>query len=250
MEDAPFSRTADAYDLLNRSQGKDYAAEAIELHAQIQSRAEGAATLLDVACGTGCHLEYLRRWYDISGTDIEPAMLAHARARLPGVSFTRADMRTLDLHRRFDAVVCLFSAVGFMTTADDLCIAIGAMARHLEPGGVLIVDGWVRPDKWQEPGSVRVQWGQDAASGMTVARMVRPHREGNRTHLEMHYLVGFPTGVEYIQESQRLTLFTEDDYLDAFEHAGLHVEAVPSPMADRDRYIGTRSRTGSNPVGR
>ena len=26
--------------------------------------------------------------------------------------------------------------------------AIGSMARHLNPGGVLIVEPWLRPDQW------------------------------------------------------------------------------------------------------
>ena len=48
-----FRNTAHVYDLLYEGAGKDYEAEATALHAVVQERAPGAASLLDVACGTG-----------------------------------------------------------------------------------------------------------------------------------------------------------------------------------------------------
>ncbi len=45
-----------------------------------------------------------------------------------------------------DAVVCLFSSIGYMGSTDELDRAITTMTRHLDRGGCLIVDGWVRPD--------------------------------------------------------------------------------------------------------
>ena len=102
-----FRHTAHVYDLLYESSGKDYAAEAHALHTLIQQRAPGAASLLDVACGTGGHLVHLRRWYDVVGVDIDPGMLDEARRRLPGVTFVQGDMRTFRVDRTFDAVYVL-----------------------------------------------------------------------------------------------------------------------------------------------
>lgn len=58
-------------------------------------------------------------------------------------------MRSFDLGRRFDAVTCLFRSIGYMPTVEDLSAAVATMARHLVDGGVLVVDGWVRPDAWR-----------------------------------------------------------------------------------------------------
>ena len=41
---------------------KDYAAEASAVHKMIRERCPTARTLLDVACGTGKHLERLNSW--------------------------------------------------------------------------------------------------------------------------------------------------------------------------------------------
>ena len=75
MNETPFASSAHVYDLLYEAAGKNYELEADDLHALIQTRRPGAASLLDVACGTGAHLLHLRRYYDIAGVDLEPAML-------------------------------------------------------------------------------------------------------------------------------------------------------------------------------
>ena len=64
-----FSRSAEIYDTVYSF--KDYAAEAERVNELIQSRRPGAASLLDVACGTGKHLEQLRRWYAVEGVDLD-----------------------------------------------------------------------------------------------------------------------------------------------------------------------------------
>ena len=90
-----YSKVARIYDLLYTGTGiKDYPAESDALHAIIQDASPGARTLLDVACGTGAHLEILRRWYDVEGVDLSPEMLEVARARLAEVPLHVADMRT------------------------------------------------------------------------------------------------------------------------------------------------------------
>ena len=67
-------------------------------------------------------------------------MLAQAQIGVPEVALVEGDMRTFDLGRRFDAVVCLFSAIGYMRTTGRADVAVAAMARHLNLGGVMIVD--------------------------------------------------------------------------------------------------------------
>jgi SAM-dependent methyltransferase len=128
-----FRHTAHVYDLLYAGAGKDYEAEATALHTLIQERSPGAASLLDVACGTGGHLAHLRRWYDVAGVDIDPGMLAEARRRLPQETFIEGDMRDVRLGRTFDAVCCLFSSIGYMGSVQDLNQAVSTMASHCRP---------------------------------------------------------------------------------------------------------------------
>jgi len=233
-----FGASAHLYDLIYAAVGKDYAAESADLHRVIEARHPGGRTLLDVACGTGGHLRHLQAFYEVTGVDIDPAMLAEAARALPGVTLVEQDMRTLDIGGRFDAVVCLFSSIGYLSGLDELEAAVRAMAAHLTDGGVLVVDGWVRPDAWVEGGKLTVDSAADDT--MTVVRMGRSRRVGRVTVLEMHHLVGNDAGIEHIVEHHRLTLFEPDQYVAAMAGAGLAVETLPGPMPGRDRYVGVK----------
>jgi SAM-dependent methyltransferase len=231
-----FRHTARLYDLLYEASGKDYAQESSDLDALIQTHRLGARSLLDVACGTGGHLRHLRDRYDTTGVDIDPGMLGEAQRNLPEVTLVEADMRTLSLDRTFDAVVCLFSSIGYLRSPEELDQAVGAMAGHLSPGGVLIIDGWIRPDAWISGGTTQVTVA--SSDEVEVVRMSRSERQGDKTYLEMHHLVGTPEGIEHLVDHHELTLFTPGDYETAFRLSGLTVDTVESPLPGRDRYIG------------
>ena len=240
MRQAQFSSSARVYDLLYAAAGKDYELEAEVLHTLIQTHRPGATSLLDVACGTGAHLVHMRPYYDVAGVDLAPAMLEQARDRLPDVPLCEDDMRSFDLEHAFDAVTCLFSAVAYMKSTAELDAAVSNMRRHLAPGGVLVIDGWIRPQSWREGGTVQVL--SNSGDGLGAARVVVSRRDGARTTLELHHLIGSVDGVEYQVEEHTLTLFRDDEYRGAFERAGLSVEVVESPHRDRDRYVGTVPR--------
>jgi len=65
-----FTETADLYDLVYSF--KSYPEEAERLRGMVGR--EGG-TLLDVACGTGCHLALLAEHYRVEGVDLDPAMV-------------------------------------------------------------------------------------------------------------------------------------------------------------------------------
>ena len=217
---------------------KDYPAEAARLHELIQERRPGAKTLLDVACGTGKHLEQLREWYDVEGLDLEPQFVEIARERLPGVTVHEGDMASFDLGRRFDAVTCLFSAIGHAHTTESLHAAVAAMARHLEPGGVLAVEPWFWPEQWisQRPHVMTID-----EPDLKLVRMNTTWVEGRLAVMHMHHLVGRPEAVEHFVERIELALYTHEEYLEAFRAAGLQAEHDAEGLMGRGLYLGTRA---------
>ena len=228
-----FARSARIYDAVYA--WKDYGREAVRVHELVQARKPGAATLLDVACGTGAHLAELRRWYRCEGLDLDSDLLAVARERLPAVPIHEGDMRDFDLGRRFDAVTCLFSSIGYLLTVEALEAAVGAMARHLEPGGVLVVEPWLRPEAVVTPhvGAVFVDEPE-----LKIARVDTIEVDGRTSSFDFHYLVGTPQGVEGFVEHHELGLFTREEQLAAFRAAGLQVEHDEEGLMGRGLYIG------------
>jgi hypothetical protein len=66
--------------------------------------------------------------------------------------------------------------------------------------------------------------------------------EDNISHLDFHYLVATPTGIEYFRETHSLGIFTDAEYQQAFLQAGLEVVHDPDGLDVRGLYIGIKSR--------
>ena len=155
---------------------KNYARECETLRAVIAVDAPGARTMLDVACGTGEHDKFLKDHYAVDGIDLNENYLHAARAKNPAGRYTRADMIDFDLATTYDAVTCLFSAIGYVRTVDRMNRAVACMARHVKPGGVLIIEPWLTPDDWK-PGSSFIHAGEIGTD--KVCRMSLSGQQGN-----------------------------------------------------------------------
>ncbi|QEU96277.1 class I SAM-dependent methyltransferase [Streptomyces kanamyceticus] len=229
---------AKVYEIFYRSRGKDWTAEAEEVTRLVRARMPEAGTLLDVACGTGAHLATFREQFDtVEGLEIAPSMLELARQRLPGLTFHDGDMRDFALEDTFDAVVCMFCAIGYLGTVEELRAAVRAMSDHLSPGGVLVIEPWWFPEDHVE-GYVAGDLGKE--DGLTVARISHSTRQGRATRMEVRFLVGESAGIKEFTEIDVLTLFTRDEYTQAFLDADCSVEYLPGAPTGRGLFVGIR----------
>lgn len=231
-----FTKSAAFYDAIYAAAGKDYAREARRLHEVIQQyKRSSGRRLLDVACGTGNHLAELRQWYEVAGLDLDQEMLAIARQRCPGVPLHRADMASFDLGRQFDAVVCLFSSIGYVKTVPRLQQTLVTMRRHLHPGGVVIIEPWITPDKF-----IRGHFGAVFVDqpDLKIARMNTSRAHDRVSFLDFHYLVATADGIAHFTERHELGLFAHEEYIDAFRGSGLEVIHDLEGLMGRGMYIG------------
>jgi SAM-dependent methyltransferase len=213
---------------------KNYAHECEILRAVIAVAAPGARTILDVACGTGGHDKFLKAHYTVDGVDLNENYLRAAREKNPAGRYTCADMTDFDLAATYDAVTCLFSAIGYVRTVERLNRAVACMARHVNPGGVLIVEPWFTPDAWN-PAHSFVHAGEIGPD--KVCRMSLSGKEGTLSFILMHYLRSTDSGIEHYSERLELGLFTRDEMTHAFEAANMDVRYDTEGLMGRGLYI-------------
>jgi ubiquinone/menaquinone biosynthesis C-methylase UbiE len=233
-----FNRSAEFYDAIYAGRGKDYEDEVARLHDLILWHKESRGSkLLDVACGTGGHIAYLKKHYDVEGLDENDGMLREARRRHPDVVFHKGGMPKFRLDSSFDVVVCLFSSIGYVKTLDRLMEAVKTMAEHLREGGVLTVEPWLMREDFHE-GTVHASFVD--RPDLKIARMNVSEIEDGVFVLDFHYLVGTPNGVEYFRERHKLGLFSDNEYRRAFREAGLQIAYDAEGLTGRGLYVGTR----------
>jgi SAM-dependent methyltransferase len=101
-------------------------------------RSFSPATVLDAGCGTGrVAIELARHGIEAVGVDVDASMLAEARRRAPDLAWVHGDLTTLDLGRRFDAVV-MAGNVPLFTPPGTQAALVAACAGHVAAGGVLV----------------------------------------------------------------------------------------------------------------
>jgi ubiquinone/menaquinone biosynthesis C-methylase UbiE len=203
----------------------------------VRRRLPDATSLLDVACGTGNHAGGLSAVFELEGLELSPAMLERARAKHPGIPFHQGDMIDFDLQRSYDVVCCLFRTIAFVKTRDAFHSSIGAMARHVRPGGLLLVEPFFTPQTYWT-GHVKMNLLDEPE--LKIAWMYVSEREGDLGIMNNHFLVGRSTGVEHFTEVHKMGLFSPEDYSSAFAAANLELEYDNTGPGGIGFYVGRR----------
>ncbi|MEM7167869.1 MAG: class I SAM-dependent methyltransferase [Planctomycetota bacterium] len=232
-----FDKTARYYDALYS--WKDYPAEAQRVVDFVrQYKASPGNALLDVACGTGKHMEALQESFAVTGLDLDPGLLEIARERYPALQFVAADMRSFELPQRFDVVTCLFSSIGYLTTIQAVRDTFDTFANHLHAGGVALIEPWIFPDQF-EPGNIH-RLTPDDSDGVSLCRMATTRRDGDRVQLEMHYLIGTADGIEHLRETHHTMMYPREVLQEQLQQAGFDVTWDEEGLMGRGLFIGVR----------
>lgn len=203
---------------------------------------EDGQPALDVACGTGRLLvPYLRAGLDVDGCDISPDMLALCRERAereglaPPNLYAQA-VHELDLPRRYRTIV-FCGGFGLGGHREHDVEGLSRLYRHLEPGGVLVLDNevpyadshlwpyWLGekrqelPRPWRAGGDRRV--GSDGAEYELRSRVVDLDPLTQRVLREMKASMWRDGQLQAEEEHVlALTMYFTDELLLMLERAG------------------------------
>ncbi len=208
-----FDNYAHYYDLLYRD--KDYRGETDYICGLLEEFAPGAKSILDLGCGTGRHAVSLaERGFDVLGVDLSKKMIAKAGERKTQLSsqvsqkvnFEVADIRNLNLKRKFDAATALFHVLSYQTTNEDIKAVFSTVKAYLKAGGVFIFDFWYGPAVLTQRPEVREKLLEDEV--IQVQRSAKPEMFCNDNCVEVNYDLTIrdkSTGqIEKIEECHRM----------------------------------------------
>jgi SAM-dependent methyltransferase len=103
--------------------------------------------ILELACGTGrVLLPLAQEGHRVTGVDVSPAMLERARQKVTAqglderVTLVEQDMRHLDLDECYHLAFIVANSFLHMLTVEDQLSVLSGVRRHLQPGGLFLVD--------------------------------------------------------------------------------------------------------------
>lgn len=229
-----FSASAEFYDLIY-STFKDYPREATQIATLLRRLNPRCETILDVACGTAEHARLLAgQGFVVDGVDLDPAFVRIAKEKHPAGRFFEADMSDFHLSRQYDAVLCLFSSIGYLRTLDRVARTLTCFREHLKPGGVIVIEPWFPPGVLD---TTRLARHTGEANGVRVARASRIEVEGRLSRLNFDYEITDATGTRHAQEVHELGLFTTAEWMQTFRDAGLDADHDPKGLCDRGMFV-------------
>jgi SAM-dependent methyltransferase len=186
------------------------------------------SAILELGCGAGRMTHrLLELGHAVTAVDESPAMLAHVR----GAETVEADIRRVDLGRRFPAVLL---ASHFVNTPDpeERSALLGVCARHVTDDGSVLAESYPPDYDWD------AAVGRLRRHGAVTILVTAAHRVGDRVAATIDYEVG---GTRFRQDFEA-EMLDEGALRESLSRAGLRF----ARWLDRERGWLEARRAGTS----
>lgn len=216
---ADFDLIADYYDMLYVDD-KEYKKEAekiIELEKKYNY--SGNRNLLDIGCGTGEQTKNLSDYYKVTGIDLSDGMLRKAVEKIPNAEFYKKNMFDFELSKKYGVAINLFGTIGFAKSYCEMVNGLRSVWSCLDEGGILILTPWDTKETYSDKTLVNSGKNED----VYFSCMENVVRHGDKLEIEMIHLIAKENRIKEYHYTQRVTLFSEAEYLKAINATGYEV---------------------------
>ncbi len=180
-----YHELAKYYDLLHHD--KQYNEEAQLIIKLIEKHKKSSGTkLLNLACGTGNHDGVLSGKFKLTGIDKSPKMIKIAKLKNPEIHYRVGDVTGTRFGGKFDVITMLFNSVGYIHSLSDLNKLFGNSYRHLNKGGVFILDMTFLKGITNKPFTNRRKY---ADSNISIERIIKAEPLGDFMRLGISYKI-------------------------------------------------------------
>jgi ubiquinone/menaquinone biosynthesis C-methylase UbiE len=108
---------------------------------QVKGNACEGGKVLELCCGSGrLTIPLAEKGINITGLDIEPRMLAAAKAKDSNIKFIKGDIRTFQINGKFDLIFIPFNSLQNIYSVKDVQKIFAQVKKHLNPNGVFAFD--------------------------------------------------------------------------------------------------------------
>jgi SAM-dependent methyltransferase len=173
-----------AAEALARLYDLDLAEDPGDLDLYLALAARTGGPILELAVGTGrLAVPLAVAGHEVTGVDLDPAMLARARSAAVAAGeeparrlrLVEADARTVRLPGadRFRLATIPLNSIFLMGAARDRAAAVATLAAHLVPGGLAVLDAWLpdAEDLARYDGRLILEWvREEPGTGRTVTK--------------------------------------------------------------------------------
>jgi SAM-dependent methyltransferase len=118
-------------------------------YADLVRRYVKQGALLDLACGTGTISQQLKTEFDITGLDLDEAMLVQFQKRNPGLKTILGSMTDLNQLGSYDAILLFGDSLNYLLTLEEVKKTLSEAISHLSEKGVFLFDMHT-PDRYDE----------------------------------------------------------------------------------------------------
>ncbi|NLQ17884.1 class I SAM-dependent methyltransferase [Marinomonas sp. M1K-6] len=134
-DNALYTDLSGYYDLLCAD--ISYQAQSHGVHRLNQIFGNGGKQLLDLACGTGPHIQHFYgQGYECTGLDINQPMLDLAQQRCPEAHFQLGNMCAFEAPQTYDLITCFLYSIHYSGDRQSLQSCIQSVHKALKTGGV------------------------------------------------------------------------------------------------------------------
>jgi SAM-dependent methyltransferase len=223
---------------------EDYAEEARYFAQLLRSAPLPVRDVLELGSGGGSNALHLKASFAMTLVDLSAEMLEVSRRLNPDCEHHLGDMRTVRLHRSFDAVF-VHDAVDYLLTEADLRKAMDTAFAHCSPGGIAMFV----PDRITETFEPATDCGGSEGADGRGARYLGwlwdPDPDDSWVQTAYAFLLrDAGQSLRVVHETHRLGLFSRHSWLRLLAEAGFEASSVVEPTTDdrtpRELFIGHR----------